>query len=111
MATRPLRYFTLITIEDGRWVPQFGDWSLAVVKQEQRDSYKGQTWHIVYSDGTQAGIDAAVAAMNKPVFARVEDEDDGEPDDPRVREALGLPNVPDDTPSLDTSFHDGERAC
>lgn len=32
-----------------------------------------------------------------------------EPDDERVREALGLPPLyHDDTPSLDTSFHDHE---
>lgn len=34
-----------------------------------------------------------------------------EPDDPRAREALGLPPLyHDDTPSLDTSFHDHEMA-
>lgn len=36
------------------------------------------------------------------ILAEIEDiEETPEPDDPRVREALGLPNPPDDTPSLD----------
>lgn len=36
-------------------------------------------------------------------------DDDNESDDPRAREAQGLPSLHhDDTPSLDTAFHDIE---
>lgn len=46
----------------------------------------------------------------QPVL-RVEARDDWEPDDPRVREALGYPEEPYDTDRIDDSFHRHEMGC
>lgn len=57
-------YYTLLTLENGRWCPQFGDYDRAVVVQERRDSYSEYRWQIVKTDGTQAAINDVVATVN-----------------------------------------------
>lgn len=60
-------YWTLFIREDGRWSPQFGDYSKAVVVQEMRDSwdeYQRRDRRIVCTDDTQEAINAAEAELN-----------------------------------------------
>ena len=66
------RYHTLVIREDGRWAPQFGDYSKADVQQEERDCYthfQGKRIpktdrKIITTDDTQAAITAAIDALN-----------------------------------------------
>lgn len=54
-------------------------------------------------------VDGKVSLARGYATVEVEDEDEPEPDDERAREAMGLPPLyHDDSPSLDTSFHDHE---
>jgi hypothetical protein len=60
-------YFTLAVREDGRWAPQFGDYSRSVVAEElddylSRDVRRGDL-KVVRSGDTQASIDAAIAEL------------------------------------------------
>lgn len=53
-------YYTLAVFEDGHWVPEFGDYSRAVVDQELRDVYatdSGLPVRIFVSGDAQAEID------------------------------------------------------
>jgi hypothetical protein len=67
-------YYTLAIREQGRWAPQFGDYSRATVEQEARDSYahdhagkriRALDRKIVKSDPDCDAIDAAMAALNR----------------------------------------------
>lgn len=67
----PRPYYTLAIRQEGRWSPQFGDYSRAVVAQEARDAYaSGAPIHahdrkIVKSAPDCDAIDEAVASLNR----------------------------------------------
>lgn len=64
MTPRP--YFTLATRDDGKWSPQFGDYSRAVVAQESTDSYsdyRRADKRIITSGDSEDAINAAIAAL------------------------------------------------
>jgi hypothetical protein len=67
------KYHTLLIREKGKWSPQFGDYSLAVVKQEERDCYTRNAYStryfardrmIITTDSDAASINAAILALN-----------------------------------------------
>lgn len=62
------KYYTLATRTDGRWGPEFGDYSRSVVVQEKADSYadqfKGKDMKIIVSGDTQLEINQAIATLN-----------------------------------------------
>jgi len=45
----PCTYYTLWIDwnKDGNYSPEFGDWFKYIVKQEQKDSYEGETFKII----------------------------------------------------------------
>lgn len=64
------KYYTLVQLEAGKWSPQFGDYSKAVVTQERRDMHESfpcpklKDLRVISSSDDQASINAAVAALN-----------------------------------------------
>lgn len=65
---KPVRtrmYHTLLSLRDGRWVIEFGDYDKEVVKQEGRDTKeRGVKQKIITTGEGQAYIDNAVAKLN-----------------------------------------------
>ena len=62
-------YFTLFIRENGRWAPQFGDYSVFVVRQEKSDRYdngeaKIKDMKIVPTVDTQEAINRACDRLN-----------------------------------------------
>lgn len=69
MAKKIRTYYTLFCLErDGKWYPQFGDFSRAVVTDESRDSYsreyKARDRKIVKHAYTRDALEAVQAALN-----------------------------------------------
>lgn len=63
-------YYTLFCREgNGWWFPQFGDYSRAVVKQEEidcyRDWYKAKDCQIIRHDDTVASLELVKAKANE----------------------------------------------
>jgi hypothetical protein len=59
------QYYTLFTRdEDGKWHPQFGDYSRSVVKDEAEDSYADEVCKIVKHDDTGDAVWIAQAKLN-----------------------------------------------
>ena len=61
------RYHSLVILQDGRWGPQFGDYSREVVEQEAEDSYGDvpkKHRKIVTTGDKQADIVHRVAQLN-----------------------------------------------
>lgn len=62
------RYWTLLTRDDGRWSPQFGDYQRSLVESEKSD-YRGEyrlgDLQIICTGDRQCDIDAAVQRLNK----------------------------------------------
>lgn len=64
------KYYTLVQLEAGKWSPQFGDYSKAVVTQERRDMHESfpcpklKDLRVISSADDQTSINAAVAALN-----------------------------------------------
>lgn len=61
MATK---YHTLLTLENGLWCIQFGDYDKEVVKQEKEDSYSDYKCKIITTLDDQASVDAKVKELN-----------------------------------------------
>lgn len=60
------KYYSLFVFDDGKWHNEFGDDSLASVKEEQREyKDKGKKCKIVTTSGDQKEISALLAKMNK----------------------------------------------
>lgn len=59
------KYYTLVTFENNKWAPQFGDYHKSVVKDEQLE-YKGKK-QIICTDDNQKAIELAVAELNSKV--------------------------------------------
>lgn len=63
------RYFSLLVRENGKWAPQFGDYSKSVVKSELREwrdnGAKAGDLKIVEHDDSKAALDAAIARLNQ----------------------------------------------
>lgn len=57
-------YYTLVTRRDGKWYPQFGDYSKAVVKQEQEDSYSDEFCKIIKTGDKQLDLIEALKKLN-----------------------------------------------
>jgi hypothetical protein len=61
-------YYTLVTRENGKWGPQFGDYDRKIVMQELRDSYLGlyklNDMKIISTGPKQADINEAVRKLN-----------------------------------------------
>jgi hypothetical protein len=63
----PRRYFTLCTLDEGRWSPQFGDYQRSLVEAEAEDyrrEYRRHDLKIIVTGARQADIDSAVSALN-----------------------------------------------
>jgi hypothetical protein len=62
-------YYTLCEKIDGKWCPQFGDYSRANVMLERRDyrdhGIKAKNMTVICTPPGQPNIDAAIAALNK----------------------------------------------
>jgi hypothetical protein len=61
-------YYTLAIREEGRWAPQFGDYSRATVEQEARDTYarhRALDRKIIKTDPDCDAIDAGIASLNR----------------------------------------------
>ncbi len=62
------QYHSIITREDGKWSPQFGDFDKEVVKQEMEDSYrenfKAKDRKIITTGSSQKDINDAIAKLN-----------------------------------------------
>lgn len=58
-------YYTLVTFQNGKWAPQFGDYEKNVVKDEQLE-YKGKK-QIICTDDNQKAIDLKIAELNSKV--------------------------------------------
>lgn len=59
------KYYTLLTKDvDGKWYPQFGDYSKKVVIEESRLGYRKEQTHIIQTDGKQVSIDKRIAELN-----------------------------------------------
>lgn len=60
-----MAYFTIVTLQDGMWSPQFGDKDRAVVVDELQE-YRGFKAKIIKTRGMrQALIDAEIMIMNR----------------------------------------------
>lgn len=59
------KYYSLVTLENGLWAVQFGDYDKQVVKQEKQDSYHGTKSRIITTEETQESIDKAVKLLNE----------------------------------------------
>lgn len=59
-----MKYHTLLTMENGRWYIQFGDYDKDVVKQEKEDDYSGFKTKIITTGDSQEAIDKKVAELN-----------------------------------------------
>lgn len=61
-------YYTLIERVNGKWSPQFGDYSKAVVKAEAKEyieqGTESEDLAIIHSGDSQEEINSAVAQMN-----------------------------------------------
>lgn len=66
-------YYTLCTLEDGKWWPQFGDYSFNSIRDEAIDSYQDYTVCFIKTDGghKQAGIDMLVDKLNTGVITPI----------------------------------------
>ena len=58
------KYFTLLTLQNGKYYAQFGDYSSQVVKEEQQDSYSDYKCKIIKTDDSQKAIDYRIAQLN-----------------------------------------------
>lgn len=63
------RYHTLVVRDNGKWLPQFGDYELEAVRDERdswlyADGYKRADVRIITTGDGQADINAAIAALN-----------------------------------------------
>jgi hypothetical protein len=56
-------YYTLATFQNGKWAPQFGDYSRNTVVEEKNDSYKNTKWEIVKTTDNQEAINEAIAKL------------------------------------------------
>lgn len=59
------KYYTLCTLENGLYFPQFGDFDLNVVKQEIEDSYSDCKCKIIKTDNNQKAINLAIVQLNE----------------------------------------------
>ncbi|UDF60321.1 hypothetical protein Kopi_049 [Pseudomonas phage Kopi] len=59
------KYYSLLTKENGKWYPQFGDYSRPVVEQEREDAYNDSNCKIICTDDNQAAIDQKVKELNE----------------------------------------------
>lgn len=62
-------YFTLAIKENGVWSPQFGDYSVFVVREEKRDRYESgeakiKDMKIIPTLDTQEAINRGIARLN-----------------------------------------------
>jgi hypothetical protein len=60
------KYYTLATLDDGVWSPQFGDYDRDAVLEERCNEYEGQRVKIISTGDAQADIDTGIAALNAP---------------------------------------------
>lgn len=63
-AKKAKKYYTLVVRRDGKWSPQFGDYSKEVVSDEEYDCYDTEVSKIICTNDDQASIDAKVAELN-----------------------------------------------
>lgn len=59
------KYYTLVAKENGKWFPQFGDYSRSVVEEEREDAYIASKCKIVCTDDNQAAIDKKINELNE----------------------------------------------
>lgn len=65
MATK--KYYTLLSLVEGKWFIQFGDYSKDVVNEEKEDSYPNCKCKIITTSDSQEAIQAKVNELNKGV--------------------------------------------
>jgi hypothetical protein len=65
--TKMTNYYTLLVLEDDRWVNAFGDYDRDVVKQEIEDSYADTKTKIITTGPDQLTIDRAVGGLNREI--------------------------------------------
>ena len=58
------KYFTLVSIENGLYVAQFGDYDRSTVAQEKKDSFYGIKTKIISSLNSQESVNEAIKALN-----------------------------------------------
>lgn len=66
-------YYTICTLENGKWSSQFGDYNFTIVRNEAIDSYQDYTVCFIETDGghKQAGIDKHVDKLNTGVITPI----------------------------------------
>jgi hypothetical protein len=59
------KYYTLCIRFDGKWSPEFGDYSREVVQEEmETESYLRKNMRIITTGARQSDITTAVASLN-----------------------------------------------
>lgn len=60
-------YFTLLVFDRGahKWVPEFGDYSCAVVEQQQSDDFADDRCRIICTNDAQVHIDSEITSLNE----------------------------------------------